>query len=151
MPEEYLGLLSYRVLCLCQTVILKRRILSYMSPPQEEWKFYRLINFDGTPDFCSRQSTKSMFMKLCKHLNQALHYVLHVLHASSCSPPVESEHQAKASSLLIHCKCFLKTSWLGWSEQKSDFDPFNQIQKVLNDPHGWRNYGQCTCSVGITA
>lgn len=43
-----------------------------------------------------------MFMKLCKHFNQALHYVLHVLHASSCSPPMESEHQAKAYLLTAY-------------------------------------------------
>lgn len=49
-----------------------------MCPPQDKLKFYRLINFDGGPDFVANTlRPKNMFMKLYEHFHQALRSTFH--------------------------------------------------------------------------
>lgn len=85
---KYLSLLSHWVLCLCKTVdigiIPMGRILCYMYYPQDELKFYILINFNGRPDFVTDTlRPENMFMKLSKHCHQTL---CSTFHASRCKP-----------------------------------------------------------------
>lgn len=107
-------------LCFCQTVILKRRILSYTSLPQEKWSFYSLINFDGRLDFCKQHSLPTVclwsFLSTSVRLyirRFMLPAVLHIWNPNIKQEPV--------SSLLL--PMLLVKSFTSW------FWPFDQLKE----------------------